>query len=156
VPVTLNVNAISPAVAVEGDSNVMAGSGSEPEGAEIVNATEFDTTPKFVTVTFADPAEAISAAEMTAVRYGAGFGFACVEGGWTNVVGRAEPFQLTTEVFNKFVPFTVSVKPEGLHEGVELDDVVEDDKEVMTGGEIVNGTWDDVFPSGPTGGGLIS
>lgn len=41
-----------------------------------------------------------------------------------NVVGRACPFQFTTEVATKFVPFTCSVKLAGLHPGVEVTEVV--------------------------------
>ena len=44
----------------------------------------------------------------------------------------------TTDPFTKFAPFTVRVNPEGLHDGVVFDEVVEDDKEVMVGGMIVN------------------
>jgi hypothetical protein len=139
-PVTLNVNPTSPAVAVEGDNDVMAGTGSEPEGVEIVKATEFDATAKFVTVTFADPAEAISAVEISAVS--------CV--GLTNVVARVEPFQFTSDAFTKFVPVTVNVKPETLHDGVVFDEVVEADSDVMAGGTIVNGREAaDAPPPGP-------
>ena len=127
-PVTLNANPTSPAVAVDGDSDVMAGTGSEPEGAETVKGTEFDTTAKFVTVTFAGPAEAISGAEISAVS--------CV--GLTNVVARAEPFQFTSDAPTKFVPVTVRVKPEGLHDGVVFDEVVDADKDVIAGGTIMN------------------
>lgn len=140
VPVMLNVNPASPAVAVEGDSDVMAGTGSEPEGAEIVKATEFDATAKFVTVTFAGPTDAISAAEINAVS--------CV--GLTKVVGRAELFQFTSDAFTKFIPVTVKVKPETLHDGVVFDEVVEADSDVMAGGTIVNGRdVGDAPPPGP-------
>lgn len=128
VPVTLNVNPTSPAVAVDGDSDVMPGTVSEPDGAEIVKATAFDATAKFVTVTFADPAEAISAAEMTAVSFV----------GLTNVVARAEPFQFTNDAFTKFVPVTVRMNPEAPHDGVEFDEVVDADRDVIAGGAIVN------------------
>jgi len=139
-PVTLNVNPTSPAVAVEGDSDVMAGTGSEPDGAETVKGTEFEVTAKFVTVTFAGPAEAISGAEISAVS--------CV--GLTNVVARVEPFQFTSDALTKFVPVTVRVKPEALHEGVEFDEVVEADNDVMAGGTIVNGRdVGDAPPPGP-------
>jgi hypothetical protein len=138
-PVTLNVNPTSPAVAAEGDSDATAGIGSEPEGAESVKGKEFDATAKFVTVTFAGTALAISAAEISAVS--------CIE--LTNVVARAEPFQFTSDALTKFVPVTVSVKPEALHEGVEFDEVVEADNAVMAGGAIVKGT--DVGEAPPPG-----
>ena len=138
-PATLSVNPTSPAVAVDGESDVMAAAGSDPDGAEIVKATEFDTTAKFATVTFADPAEAISAAEISAVSFV----------GLTNVVGRAEPFQFTTEALTKFVPVTVREKPEALQEGAEFDEVVDADKDVIAGGTIVNGR--DVADAPPPG-----
>ena len=93
-----------------------------------------------LTVTDADPAEAISAAEMTAVS--------CVE--LTNVVGRAELFQFTTDALTKFAPFTVRVNPEVLQDGVEFEEVVEDDKEAIVGGTIVNGSEArEASPPGP-------
>jgi len=92
------------------------------------------------TVIEAVPAEAISEAGMVAVS--------CVE--LTNVVARGELFQSTTEPFTKFVPFTVRVNPEGLHDGVVFNEVVEDDKEVTVGGMIVNEMEvGDVPPPGP-------
>ena len=96
--------------------------------AEIVKDTEFEATPELDTVIDADPAEAISEAGMVAMS--------CV--GLTNDVARAELFQSTTEACTKFVPFTVRVSPEALHDGVVFDEVVEDDKEVIEGGAIVN------------------
>lgn len=64
-------------------------------------------------------------------------------------MARGEPFQSTTEEFKKFVPFTVRVNPEGLHDGVVFDEVVEDDKEVMAGARIKNGIPPEVPPPGP-------
>ena len=68
----------------------------------------------------------------------------CVE--LTNVVARTEGSaggglitQSTNEPFTKFVPVTVRVTTEGLHDGVVFDEVVEDDREVIVGGKIVNG-----------------
>jgi hypothetical protein len=69
--------------------------------------------------------------------------------GLTKVVARGEPFQSTTEAFKKFVPFTVRVNPEGLHDGVVFDEVVEDDKEEMAGARIKNGIPPEVPPPGP-------
>jgi hypothetical protein len=124
--------------------------GVASDEAETVKGAEFERAPELDTVIEAVPAEAISAAEMRAVRYGGGFGFACVDGGWTNVVARGEPFQSTTEPFTKFVPFTVRVNPVGLHAGVVFDEVVEDETEVIVGGEIVNGIGGaDMPPPGP-------
>jgi hypothetical protein len=131
-------------VVPNGEMDVSVGTGSDE--AEIVKETGAELTPELDTVIDAVPAEAISEAEMRAVS--------CVE--LTNVVARAELFQLTTDVFRKFEPFTVRVKPEGLHDGVEADEVVDAEMPEMTGGEIVKGTCGDVFPLDPTGAGLIS
>jgi hypothetical protein len=46
-------------------------------------------------------------------------------------------------------PDTVNVKPEGLHEGVVFDDVVEDDSEVIDGARIENDIPVEVPPPGP-------
>jgi len=138
-PVTLNANATVPAVALNGEMDAIVGAGSDE--AEIVKEAEAELTPELDTVIDAVPAEAISEAGMLAVS--------CVE--LTNVVTRAELFQPTTEPFTKFVPFTVRVNPEGLHDGVELDDVVGEDKDVMVGGIIVNAMEvGDVPPPGPS------
>jgi hypothetical protein len=108
--------------------------------AEIVKEAGAELTPELDTVIDADPAEAISEYGMAAVS--------CVE--LTNAVPRAEPFQSTTEPFTKFVPFTVRVNPKGLHDGVVFDEVMEDDKDVMAGGTIVNGICPEVPPPGPS------
>ena len=65
------------------------------------------------------------------------------------MVRRADPFQLTTEPFTKFVPFTVSTKPVELHDGEEFDDVVEDESDVMAGARIEKEIPPDVPPPGP-------
>jgi hypothetical protein len=137
VPVTVTVNAEVPAVAPAGESDAIVGTVSD--AAEIVNVAGAELTPEFDTVIAAVPAEAISAAEIEAVS--------CVA--LTKAVARAEPFQSTTEPFTKFVPVTVSVNPEGLHEGVVFDDVVEDDSEVIVGARIENEIPLDVPPPGP-------
>jgi len=69
-------------------------------GGLIVNVCAFEAGPEeFLTVIDAVPATATLAAGTIAVS--------CVEE--TNVVVRAEPFQLTLEVESKFVPFTVNM-----------------------------------------------
>jgi hypothetical protein len=47
------------------------------------------------------------------------------------------------------VPFTWSVKPERLHDGIEFDEVPETTKEEMVGATIVNEISADVPPPGP-------
>jgi hypothetical protein len=108
--------------------------------AEIVKEAGAELTPELDTVIDADPAEAISETGIAAVS--------CVA--LTNAVQRAEPFQSTTEPLTKFVPFTVRVIPEGLHEGVVFDEVVEDDKDVTVGGAMVNWICPEVPPPGPS------
>jgi len=139
-PVTLRGNATVPAVAPTGEMEVITAAGSD--AAEIVKDAGAELTPELDTVIEAVPADSISEAGMMSVN--------CVE--LTNVVLRADPFQLTTDAFTpftKFVPFTVRVNPVGLHEGVVFDGVVEDDKDVMVGGMTVNGSAPDVPPPGP-------
>jgi hypothetical protein len=136
-PVTFIGNATVPAVAPTGEMDVITAAGSVED--EIVKEAGAELTPELDTVIEAVPAEAISKAGMVAVS--------CVE--LTNVVARAEPFQSTTEPLTKFVPFTVRLNPEGLHDGVVFIEVVEDDKEVMVGGTIVNWIPPDVPPPGP-------
>ena len=142
-PVTFKLNPDVPAVAPAGKRDVRTGAGSAA-GVDTLKEKEFELTEKLDTETCAVPMEAVSEAEIKAVS--------CVA--LTNVVARGELFQLTTEPFTKFVPFTVRVNPEELQDGVEDDEVVEEDNEVMAGGEIVNGTFWDVFPPDPTGGGV--
>src|SRR5205823_1929975 len=72
--------------------------------SSIVNVWAFDVPPPgagLKIVTDADPAAAISAAEMAADS--------CVAE--TYVVARSAPFQRTTELVTRFVPVTLSVKP---------------------------------------------
>lgn len=138
VPVTLMGNAAVPTVAVAGERAVIVGTGSPEGGAEIVNVTGAELTAKLLTVIEAGPARAISGAGILAVS--------CVE--LINVVARAEPFQSTTEVFRKFEPFTVRVNPVALQDGVEFDELVEEDKDAMEGGKIANGVTGEAVPPG--------
>jgi len=99
VPVRVNVKAPPPAVAEVGAIKVSVG----PAAALIVKDTVADVPPPgagLVTVTFAVPAVAISAAVIAAVS--------CVA--LTNVVVLAAPLNFTTDVDTKPVPFTVRVK----------------------------------------------
>jgi hypothetical protein len=99
-PFTVNVNAPEPALTVFGDNVVIAGTGL---GAAVtVNVTALDVPPPgagLVTVTEGVPVVATSLAKIAAVS--------CVA--LTNVVARAAPPKFTTDVFRKFVPFTVNV-----------------------------------------------
>ena len=142
-PVTVNVTAEVPAVAAAGEMVAIAGAGSV--AAEIVKGKAFDRTPELDTPTLTVVAEAISEAGTIAVS--------CV--GLTNVVARTAgtaggglAIQFTTERFTKFVPETVSVTPEELHDGVVLDEVVEDDNADTTGGMIVNAMDVEAVPPG--------
>jgi len=144
VPETSKGNAAVPAVAPAGETVVIVGAGSEE--AEIVKGNRFERTPELDTSTFAVPAEAMNEDGIVATS--------CVE--LTKVVARAEGMagggftaQSTTEPLTKFVPFTVRVSADVLHEGVLFDEVVEDDKELTVGGTIVNGSSPDVPPPGP-------
>lgn len=97
VPFTVRVNAAPPAVALDGESVVIVGN-----GLLTVNDWIPDVPPPgagFVTVAFRIPAVAMSAAVTGMVT--------CVA--FTNVVVRAVPLNVTTEVDTKLVPFTVSV-----------------------------------------------
>ena len=98
VPFTLSVNAGPPAAAFGGEIPVMVGIGLFR--ALMVKIDARDVPPPgggFVTVTCTVPAAAISDAEINAVIWVA----------FTRVVGRALPFQFTTELPVKFAPFTV-------------------------------------------------
>jgi hypothetical protein len=97
VPFTVKVNEPLPAVVEVGLIEVIVGT-----GLLMVKVTEFEVPPPgagFTTVTDAVPPVATLAAGMVAVSL--------IEE--TNVVVRAEPFQLTVEVETKLVPFTVKV-----------------------------------------------
>jgi hypothetical protein len=100
VPLTVNVNAPEPALAVVGEIDVVVGT-----GLFTVNATEFEVPPPgagLVTVTPGVlPGVITSLARIAAVN--------CVA--LTNVVTFAAPPKFTTDVFTKLVPFTVKVNP---------------------------------------------
>jgi len=123
-------NAADPAGALDGRSVPMTGVGSGVGDGTIVNGAEADAKAGSValdTVIVAGPGNAVSTAEMTAVS--------CVA--LTKVVGRGEPFQLTTSPLGtKFVPFTVSVIMSALQAGVVLFDVVDPESEVIVGSTI--------------------
>ena len=93
VPLTVNVNCISPADAQVGLSELMVGT------ALIVNVAAPEFVAQVPTVTEAVPGVAMSAAGTVAVSRVAD----------TNVVASGLPFQFTVEVETKLVPFTVSV-----------------------------------------------
>jgi hypothetical protein len=106
VPTTFRVNAPEPASAPEGDSDVVVGKVSVAAVTE--KLTEFDKADPLDTVMGTVTGLIASVNGMSAVT--------CVA--LTNEVGRCWPFQFTTEPpFTKFVPFTISVKPDGLQLG---------------------------------------
>ena len=78
-----------------------AGPGLEP-ALVIVKVELLDVTPPALTMTVADPCEAIRFAETEAVNWLA----------LTKVVGKVEPFQRTVELAVKLEPVTVRVKAE--------------------------------------------
>jgi hypothetical protein len=129
-PFTISVNVAVPAVMPDGERDVIVGVGSDDGGAVTVKSTALEVAKPPVTV-MGTPGDvlwkAMSVAGIRAVS--------CVE--LTNFVVRGKPFQLTTAPFAKFMPFTVRVKPEALHEGVDAVAFVEDDKEAIEGGTIV-------------------
>jgi hypothetical protein len=95
-PFTVRVNAVPPAKALVGDSEVIAGN-----GLFTVNGELADVPPPgagFVTVTLNVPAVAMSPTVMAAVS--------CVA--FTNVVALAAPLKFTIELETKPVPFTVN------------------------------------------------
>jgi hypothetical protein len=141
-PVTVKGNAAVPAVARAGESEVIAGTGSEL-GAVVEKLRDFEFTAegRFDTKITAGFSEAVSVDWIAAVS--------CIA--LTNVVGRGNPFQLTTEPLTKFVPFTVKVKPAGLQYDVE-----DPEADVTVGAEIVNVAPVERHPAGthPGVGGL--
>ena len=111
-PFTVNatggpVKASTAALAGEIEFRDGAGRVMPAGNAVSINGREFEFVPgplpDTVMATFV-AREAVSAAEIAAVS--------CVA--FTRVVGRGEPFQLTTSPLANPVPFTVSVSPEGL------------------------------------------
>ena len=123
VPVTVSVSAELPAAAEVCESDVIVGATSGVAGVERVNGRDDEDPIEFVTVTAIVPAEAGSEAGIAAVS--------CVA--LTKVVACRAPFQLTTASFVKFVPFTVSVKPCALQNGVDAAEVVDAEMEVIAG-----------------------
>ena len=98
VPVTVSVKAEPPAVADDGLTLAIVGT-----GLLMVKGMAPDVTPPgFNTVTFTVPAAAISAVAIEAVNWVA----------LTKVVVRLDPPHCTAEPLTKFVPLTVSVNPE--------------------------------------------
>ena len=92
-PLTVNVNCISPAEAQVGLSELMAGT------AAIVNVTVPEVAPHPPTVIEAVPGVAMRSAVTMAVSFVAE----------TNVVASGLPFQFTVVLETKLLPFTVSV-----------------------------------------------
>jgi hypothetical protein len=99
-PVTVRVKAGLPAATVPGESPLITGAGLGPAVMVKGNPSESSSGCGVNTVTRAVPGVAMSAAVIAAVS--------CVR--LTNVVGRAAPFQRTTDEVTKFVPVTVRVK----------------------------------------------
>jgi len=133
VPFTVSVNAGPPTAALDGEREEMTGAGRLLVGVIIEKVAEFEVVVGLDTVTAAVPEKAMSAAVIAAVT--------CVE--FTNVVARGDPFQFTTSPFTKPVPFTVSVKPVGAQNVVEVGEIEE-----MTGATIENEIALEVPPPG--------
>jgi hypothetical protein len=135
-PVTFRVTAAVPAVARAGESEVIAGTGRElGDVVEKFIALEVAAEGRFDTEIAAGPIATVSVGGIAAVS--------CIA--LTNVVGRGDPFQLTTEPLTKFVPFTVRVKPAGLQYDVE-----DAETDVTVGAEIVNVAPGEMPPPGPS------
>ena len=141
VPLIPSKKAGLPAVASTGVSEAIDGAGREL-GAANVKTDVLDVVVELETVTPAVPWNAVSAADRVAVS--------CVA--LANVVGRGDPFQLTTKPFTKFVPFTVNVRPETPHDGAVFVDVVDAESEVMAGATIGNAAAVDAPPPPPAVG----
>jgi hypothetical protein len=113
----------------------MVGAGSELGAVmEKFKELEFTADGRFDTEIAAGTSEAVSVGRIAAVS--------CIA--LTNVVGRGDPFQLTTEPLTKFVPFTVRVKPAGLQYDVE-----DAETDITVGAEIVNVAPVEMPPPGP-------
>jgi hypothetical protein len=139
-PFTERIKAPPPAAALEGASELIDGAGNDV-GAVMVKVRELELATVLDTKTVAVPRAAVSANVIAAVS--------CVP--LTNVVGRGEPFQFTTESLVKIVPVpavTVRIKPVVLQYGVEGSCVVDAESDAMARGEIVNETAADVPPPG--------
>ena len=137
---TVRTKGPPPAAALAGTSELIDGAGNDV-GATMVKGRELELATLLETKTNAVPRAAVSAYVMAAVS--------CVP--LTNVVGRGEPFQFTTESLVKIVPVpavTVRVKPVGLQYGVESVFVVDAESDAMVKGEIVNEIAADVPPPG--------
>jgi hypothetical protein len=137
-PCKVSVNGGLPAAAKFGAIEVREGAGGAVAGVERVKGNELDAPTEFDTVTRAVPGNEAFVAGMEAVI--------CVA--LTKVVGCPAPFQFTIASLVKFVPFTVSVKPWVLQDGVEAANVVDAERDVIAGGvpgggPIVNSTMFD-------------
>src|SRR5580692_4320128 len=110
-PVTVRVNGPEPTIALEGAMGAVVltvGAGNGDGGTATEKLAELETAEPLDTVIVAVPCMMVSVYGMRAVS--------CVV--LTNVVGREEPFQSTTDPFTKFVPFTCNVNPVALQLGV--------------------------------------
>lgn len=133
VPVTVSVAPADPATAMVGNTEEIIAAGGV--AGEIVKRTGPERTPEFDTSICTAPDEEMSEAGTMAVS--------CVA--LTKVVesvdgsaGGGFATQFTTELFTKFVPVTVKMTFEGPQDGVELLDVVDEDRVVIAGPVMVN------------------